>query len=148
MKMLDSGDVSDHPYQTQFEAFFNALDKDDEMPLTSLDARDAHARSHLRRGQFGRSPAHKRRALTTVARADAGKRSSPLNVECASHAAFAIGAHPDDIEFYMAGTLLLLKQAGCEIHYMNLASGNCGSVHDGAAEDCDKSANAKRSAPP
>ena len=22
MKMLDSGDVSDHPYNTQFEAFF------------------------------------------------------------------------------------------------------------------------------
>jgi predicted dehydrogenase len=28
----------DHPYQTQFEAFFNALDKDRKMPLTSLDA--------------------------------------------------------------------------------------------------------------
>ncbi len=35
-KLLDSGDVSDHPYQTQFEAFFNALDKNQEMPLTSL----------------------------------------------------------------------------------------------------------------
>src|SRR6266478_2005129 len=43
MKMLDSGDVSDHPYQTQFEAFFNALDKGKEMPLTSFA--DA-ARSH------------------------------------------------------------------------------------------------------
>lgn len=36
MKMLDSGDVSDHPYQTQFEAFFNALDRGRDMPLTSL----------------------------------------------------------------------------------------------------------------
>jgi predicted dehydrogenase len=36
MKMLDSGDVSDHPYQTQFEAFFDALDKGRTMPLTSL----------------------------------------------------------------------------------------------------------------
>jgi predicted dehydrogenase len=36
MKMLDSGDVSDHPYQTQFEAFFTALDAGEEMPLTSL----------------------------------------------------------------------------------------------------------------
>ncbi|MBK8884244.1 MAG: Gfo/Idh/MocA family oxidoreductase [Bacteroidales bacterium] len=36
MKMLDSGDVSDHPYLTQFEAFFNAIDKNREMPLTSL----------------------------------------------------------------------------------------------------------------
>jgi len=33
----------------------------------------------------------------------------------------------------MAGTLLLLKQAGWKIHYMNLASGNCGSAeHPGA----------------
>jgi predicted dehydrogenase len=37
MKLLDSGDVSDHPYQTQFEAFFTALEKGMEMPLTSLD---------------------------------------------------------------------------------------------------------------
>ncbi len=43
MKMLDSGDVSDHPFQTQFEAFFNALDQGKEMPLTSLDHA---ARSH------------------------------------------------------------------------------------------------------
>ena len=42
--------------------------------------------------------------------------------------AIAIGAHPDDIEFYMAGTLLLLKQAGWQVHYLNVASGNCGSV--------------------
>ncbi len=36
MKLLDSGDVSDHPYQTQFEAFFNALALNQDMPLTSL----------------------------------------------------------------------------------------------------------------
>ena len=36
MKMLDSGDVSDHPYQSQFEAFFQALDQGKEMPLTNL----------------------------------------------------------------------------------------------------------------
>jgi predicted dehydrogenase len=36
MKMLDSGDVSDHPYQVQFEAFFIALEQDREMPLTNL----------------------------------------------------------------------------------------------------------------
>jgi predicted dehydrogenase len=43
MKMLDSGDVSDHPYQSQFEAFFNAIDHDREMPLTSLsDALHTH----------------------------------------------------------------------------------------------------------
>ena len=36
LKMLDSGDVSDHPYQEQFQAFFDALDKGQDMPLTSL----------------------------------------------------------------------------------------------------------------
>jgi LmbE family N-acetylglucosaminyl deacetylase len=45
----------------------------------------------------------------------------------------AIGAHPDDIEFYMAGTLLMLKQAGYEIHYLNLANGSCGSAEYSAA---------------
>jgi predicted dehydrogenase len=43
MKMLDSGDVSDHPYQTQFQAFFDALDAGKEMPLTNLaDALRTH----------------------------------------------------------------------------------------------------------
>ena len=37
MKMLDSGDVSDHPYQTQFQAFFEALEQGKDMPLTGLD---------------------------------------------------------------------------------------------------------------
>ncbi|HEY1110455.1 MAG TPA: Gfo/Idh/MocA family oxidoreductase [Opitutaceae bacterium] len=36
MKMLDSGDVSDHPYQAQFEAFFAALERGEDMPRTSL----------------------------------------------------------------------------------------------------------------
>lgn len=42
--------------------------------------------------------------------------------------ALAIFAHPDDIEFVAAGTLLLLKERGWDIHYMNLCSGNGGSV--------------------
>lgn len=50
-----------------------------------------------------------------------------MNPESPNRTAIAIGAHPDDIEFHMAGTLLLLKTAGWEIHYLNLASGNCGS---------------------
>lgn len=45
-----------------------------------------------------------------------------------SKTAFAIAAHPDDIEFLMAGTLLLLRQAGYELHYMNLANGCCGTT--------------------
>jgi predicted dehydrogenase len=36
MKMLDSGDVADHPYHTQFIQFFKSLEKGVEMPLTSL----------------------------------------------------------------------------------------------------------------
>lgn len=40
---------------------------------------------------------------------------------------FAVAAHPDDIEFMMAGTLGLLHQAGCQIHVMNLARGDCGT---------------------
>jgi LmbE family N-acetylglucosaminyl deacetylase len=48
--------------------------------------------------------------------------------------AFAIAAHPDDIEFHMAGTLLLLGQAGWELHYLNVASGNCGSAVMKAAQ--------------
>ncbi len=36
MKMLDSGDVSDHPYQYQFQAFFDALEQGKDMPLTSF----------------------------------------------------------------------------------------------------------------
>ncbi|MCK9639244.1 MAG: Gfo/Idh/MocA family oxidoreductase [Prolixibacteraceae bacterium] len=36
MKMLDSGDVSDHPYQLLFETFFQSLAEDKEMPLTNL----------------------------------------------------------------------------------------------------------------
>jgi len=37
MKMLGSGDVSDHPYQRQFQTFFDAIEKDIQMPLTSLN---------------------------------------------------------------------------------------------------------------
>jgi predicted dehydrogenase len=36
VKTVDSGDVSDHPYLAQFTAFFDALSRGAEMPLTSL----------------------------------------------------------------------------------------------------------------
>jgi N-acetylglucosamine malate deacetylase 1 len=48
--------------------------------------------------------------------------------------ALAVGAHPDDIEFLMAGTLLLLRRAGYETHYLNLASGSCGGSDHSATE--------------
>ena len=36
MKLLDSGDVGDHPYLTQFQAFFDALEQGNDMALTSF----------------------------------------------------------------------------------------------------------------
>lgn len=42
--------------------------------------------------------------------------------------AFAIAAHPDDIEFMMGGTLMLLGEAGYETHYMNIANGSMGTA--------------------
>lgn len=41
---------------------------------------------------------------------------------------FAIAAHPDDIEFGMSGTMIHLANAGCELHYMNIANGSCGTA--------------------
>lgn len=52
----------------------------------------------------------------------------------AKRIAFAAAAHPDDIEFMMAGTLLLLGEAGYELHTMNICNGSCGTAvedHDG-----------------
>jgi len=46
----------------------------------------------------------------------------------------AVAAHPDDIEFTMSGTLMLLGQAGYKLHYMNIANGYCGSVTLGREE--------------
>ena len=48
--------------------------------------------------------------------------------------AMAIVAHPDDIEFMMAGTLALLGQAGYELHLMNVANGCGGSTTHSAEE--------------
>src|SRR5262245_42966188 len=45
-----------------------------------------------------------------------------------NQAALAIVAHPDDVEFTMAGTLLLLKDKGFDIHFWNLANGSYGSM--------------------
>jgi LmbE family N-acetylglucosaminyl deacetylase len=56
-------------------------------------------------------------------------------------AALAIAAHPDDIEFLMAGTLLRLRRAGWDTHYFNVASGNVGSMR----WDSKKTARVRRS---
>ena len=48
--------------------------------------------------------------------------------------ALAVGCHPDDIEFMMSGTLFLLREAGWELHYANLANGSCGTDRYPTAE--------------
>lgn len=45
-------------------------------------------------------------------------------------AVLAIGAHPDDIEFMMAGTLILLSESGWNVHYMNIGNGSCGTADE------------------
>jgi len=47
-----------------------------------------------------------------------------------SRKVLAIAAHPDDIEFMMAGTLMLLGEAGYELHVMNIANGSCGTASE------------------
>jgi N-acetylglucosamine malate deacetylase 1 len=48
--------------------------------------------------------------------------------------AFAIVAHPDDVEFMCAGTLALLFEKGWEIHIATMTPGDCGSAELGRAE--------------
>jgi LmbE family N-acetylglucosaminyl deacetylase len=59
-----------------------------------------------------------------------GERSTFLHA-MAELSAIAIASHPDDIEFMMAGTLCLLRDAGYRIHYLNIATGSCGSLKHG-----------------
>lgn len=60
--------------------------------------------------------------------------------------ALAIAAHPDDIEFVMAGTLLLLRKAGWDIHYLNVSTGNMGSTVMSAAQTAKTRAREARAA--
>lgn len=39
-----------------------------------------------------------------------------------------MGAHPDDIEFMMGGTLILLGKLGWEIHCLTVGNGSCGTA--------------------
>ena len=45
-----------------------------------------------------------------------------------SNSVLAVFAHPDDVEFVAAGTMLLLAEAGYDLHYFLLCSGNCGAM--------------------
>ena len=61
--------------------------------------------------------------------------------------ALAIFAHPDDIEFVAAGTLLQLARRGWTLHYLNLCSGNGGSVQmDGSTTAATRLIEAQESA--
>jgi len=62
------------------------------------------------------------------------RERAPKSGPRSRHVALAAAAHPDDIEFMMAGTLLLLKEAGAEIHMWNIANGSCGTVRHGRDE--------------
>jgi LmbE family N-acetylglucosaminyl deacetylase len=43
----------------------------------------------------------------------------------------ALHAHPDDVEFQCAGTLVLLREAGCAVTIATMTPGDCGSAeHD------------------
>jgi LmbE family N-acetylglucosaminyl deacetylase len=42
--------------------------------------------------------------------------------------ALAVGAHPDDVEFMMAGTMAALGDAGYELHIFTVGNGNCGTA--------------------
>jgi len=48
--------------------------------------------------------------------------------------ALAIGAHPDDVEFLMSGTLALLHRNGWDIHIATMTAGDCGSKELGKKE--------------
>jgi N-acetylglucosamine malate deacetylase 1 len=46
----------------------------------------------------------------------------------------ALHAHPDDVEFQCAGTLILLREAGCLVTIATMTPGDCGSAeHDAEA---------------
>jgi predicted dehydrogenase len=42
--LIDSGDVSDHPYQPQFQAFVDAIGRNEAMPLTDWDTASESSR--------------------------------------------------------------------------------------------------------
>lgn len=46
----------------------------------------------------------------------------------------AIAAHPDDIEYTMAGTMMQLARRGWDLHYVNLCDGSKGSTTLGPQE--------------
>jgi len=59
----------------------------------------------------------------------------------------ALHAHPDDLEFQCAGTLALLKEAGCHVTMATMTPGDCGSAeHDAEAIAAIRRAEAREAA--
>jgi N-acetylglucosamine malate deacetylase 1 len=59
----------------------------------------------------------------------------------------AIHAHPDDLELQCAGTLLQLKQRGCQVTMVTMTPGDCGSAEHTSDEIAEiRRAEARRSA--
>jgi len=65
---------------------------------------------------------------------DQAQQLNSVKMQGNKRSILAIFAHPDDIEFVAAGTLLLLKERGWDIHYMNLSGGDLGSLEQNREE--------------
>ena len=48
----------------------------------------------------------------------------------------ALHAHPDDVEFQCSGTLILLREAGCDVTIATMTPGDCGSAEHDAEAIC------------
>lgn len=46
----------------------------------------------------------------------------------------SLAAHPDDAEFFCAGTLVLLAQKGWQVHIATMTAGDCGTAKHGREE--------------
>src|SRR5262245_19115735 len=64
----------------------------------------------------------------------ASARSGESRGATSAKRVLAIAAHPDDIEFMMAGTLILLADEAWEVHCLNVSSGNLGNLTLSPAE--------------
>src|SRR6478735_12095214 len=73
--------------------------------------------------------------------------ASAVNPMSLTTRVLAIHAHPDDLEFQCAGTLALLRQAGCHVTIATMTPGDCGSAeHDAEAIAAIRRAEAQASA--
>ncbi len=100
MKMLDSGDVSDHPYQTQFQAFFDALDRAghaaDQLRATSLRSFEVIFAADKSAEEDGRAVKLSETEVADALRPRHRRASGRHRVRRGRHAAAAQGARLGD----------------------------------------------------